>query len=150
MTYTEVDLATDADAAIRSLGAAAYPNEGCGVLLGRFAGPRVEVVDATSGTNTNTQRARDRYLLDPGDIVRADRAARERGLDVVGYWHSHPDHPAHPSQFDTDHAWLDYVYVIVTTTAAGAGDLNGFALVEEGGPFEQLELLVTPGAEDDA
>ena len=80
----------------------------------------------------NTERARDRYLLDPADIVRADRDARARGLDIVGFWHSHPDHPARPSQFDTDHAWVDYVYVIVNTTAGGAGDLNGFTLDRRG------------------
>ena len=56
-----------------------------------------------------------------------------------------PDHPARPSQFDTDHAWVDYVYIIVNTTADGAGDLNGFTLAEEGGPFRQLPLMVTPG-----
>ncbi len=143
MTLCEVALAADADASIRALGAAAYPNEGCGVLLGRFDGSRCQVVAATSGTNTNTEQARDRYLLDPLDIVRADRDARARDLDIVGFWHSHPDHPARPSQFDTDHAWLDYVYLIVTTTAAGAGDLNGFTLSAEGGPFDQLELAVT-------
>ncbi len=147
MTLGEVTLAGDADASIRSLGAAAYPNEGCGVLIGRFDASGVAVVDATSGINTNTERARDRYLLDPGDIVRADRDARQRGLDIVGFWHSHPDHPAWPSQFDTDHAWLDYVYVIVKTTEDGASDLNGFTLAGEGGPFEQLALAVTSAGE---
>jgi proteasome lid subunit RPN8/RPN11 len=141
----DIDIAVTAHLRISELGATAYPNEGCGVLIGRFAGQRVEVVDATSGTNLNTDRSRDRYLLDPADIVRADRQARARSLDVVGFWHSHPDHPARPSQFDTDHAWLDYVYVIVNTTAAGPGDLNGFTLAEEGGAFEQLPLVVTPG-----
>jgi proteasome lid subunit RPN8/RPN11 len=147
MTLSEVTLSPRADASIRSLAGVAYPNEGCGVLIGSFVGPRTEVVDATSGTNTNTERARDRYLLDPADIVRADRAARDRGLDIVGFWHSHPDHPARPSQFDTDRAWVDYVYVIVNTTADGAGDLNGFTLEAEGGPFEQLALAVTPAGE---
>jgi len=145
MTIGDIDLALGADARIRDLGAAAYPDEGCGVLLGRFAGNRVEVVDASSGTNLITDRSRDRYMLDPADIVRADREARERSLEIVGFWHSHPDHPARPSQFDTDHAWLDYVYILVNTTADGAGDLNGFTLVEEGGPFRELPLVVTPG-----
>jgi proteasome lid subunit RPN8/RPN11 len=148
MTLAAITLGAEAGVAIRALASAAYPYEGCGVLVGRFAGENAEVVEATSGTNTNTERARDRYLLDPADIVRADRHARERGLDIVGYWHSHPDHPARPSQFDTDHAWLDYVYVIVNTTAGGAGDLNGFTLTAEGGPIEQLRLTVTrtPGS----
>lgn len=145
MSMGDIELAIAAHLRIAELGAAAYPDEGCGVLLGRFAGSRVQIVDATSGTNLNTDRSRDRYLLDPADIVRADHEARDRQLDVVGFWHSHPDHPARPSQFDTDHAWVDYVYVIVNTTVEGAGDLNGFTLVSEGGPFERLALLVTSG-----
>ena len=142
---TGVVLTPDVDARIRDLAAAAYPDEGCGVLIGRFDDGAAHVVEATSGTNLNTDRSRDRYLLDPGDIVRADRDARARGLDVLGYWHSHPDHPAWPSQFDTDHAWLDYVYIIVNSTASGTGDLNGFTLAGEGGPFDQLPLTLSPG-----
>ena len=141
---TGVVLTPDVDARIRDLAAAAYPDEGCGVLIGRFDDDVAQVVEATSGTNLNTDRSRDRYLLDPADIVRADRDARARGLDVLGYWHSHPDHPAWPSQFDTDHAWLDYVYVIVNSTASGTGDLNGFTLAREGGPFDQLPLTLSP------
>jgi proteasome lid subunit RPN8/RPN11 len=146
MNLGDIDLAVGVHARICELGVEAYPDEGCGVVLGRFAGGRVEVVEATLGTNLNTDRSRDRYLLDPADIVRADRDARARDLEVVGFWHSHPDHPARPSQFDTDHAWTDYVYLIVNTTSDGAGDLNGFTLSDEGGPFRQLPLVVTPGA----
>lgn len=142
MTIDGVALATDAQSRIRSLGEAAHPDEGCGVLIGRLDGSRAVVLEATSGRNTNTERSRDRYLLDPADIVHADRDARQRGLDIVGFWHSHPDHPAWPSQFDTDHAWVDYVYVIVNTTSDGSGDLNGFTLADEGGPFEQVSLTV--------
>jgi proteasome lid subunit RPN8/RPN11 len=146
MIIGDVWVGLSADAHIRELGAAAYPDEGCGVLLGRFSGARVEVVDVTSGTNLNTDRSGDRYLLDPSDIVLADRDARARNLDIVGFWHSHPDHPARPSQFDTDNAWVDYVYVIVNTTSYGAGDLNGFTLADEVGPFDQLPLVVAPDA----
>jgi proteasome lid subunit RPN8/RPN11 len=131
---------------MRELAAAAYPDEGCGVLIGRRGGDGVEIEDATSGRNLNVDRSRDRYDLDPADILRADREARTRGLDVVGYWHSHPDHPARPSQFDTDHAWVDYVYIICATTAAGSADVNAFTLPEEGGPFVQIPLSVTPPA----
>src|ERR1700737_704776 len=125
MSIDEATASPRAAAQMRELAAAAYPNEGCGVLIGALADGRMEIVEATSARNMNTERARDRYDMDPRDIVVADREARQRGLDVVGFWHSHPDHPARPSQFDTDRAWIDYVYVIVNTTADGAGDLNG-------------------------
>src|SRR5439155_1411349 len=92
----------------------------------------------------NVERARDRYDLDPADIVRADRDARAEGLDVVGFRHSHPDHPAWPSQFDTDRAWVDYVYIVTATTSAGAADVNAFALRDESGPFDQIPLSTTP------
>jgi proteasome lid subunit RPN8/RPN11 len=147
MSIGDIWLGVGADSRIRELAAAAYPDEGCGVLVGFHAGARVEVVDATSGTNLNVDRSRDRYLLDPADIIRADRDARARDLDIVGFWHSHPDHPARPSQFDTDHAWVDYVYIIVTTTVGGADDLNGFTLTDEAGPFEPLPLVVSAGAD---
>lgn len=137
----------EAERQIRQLATKAYPDEGCGVLIGQVLEGGVEAVVATSGRNINRERSRDRYLLDPADIVRADREARERDLDVVGFWHSHPDHPARPSQFDTDHAWLDYVYLIVNSVRGDTGDLNGFTLQDEGGPFIALPLAVTSEAQ---
>jgi proteasome lid subunit RPN8/RPN11 len=131
---------------IRRLAGAAYPHEGCGVLIGAYAaGGEILVEVATSGRNLWTERMRDRYDLDPADIAAAERQARAGGRDVVGFWHSHPDHPAQPSRFDTDRAWVDYAYLIVTTTREGSGDLNGFRLEGEGQPFEQVPLLVGEG-----
>ena len=144
MTFTEALIPGDVYARMSEMAADAYPDEGCGVLVGSADGDRVGVRYVTRGRNLNTERSRDRYVLDPADILEAGREARQRGLDIVGYWHSHPDHPAHPSQFDTDHAWVDYVYVICNTTADGTGDVNAFALAQEGGPFDALLLVVAP------
>ena len=116
-------VAPAAEQRVRELAVAAYPHEGCGVLLGRRDGTRMVIVDVTSARNMWTERAADRYDLDPVDFMKADRDARSRGLDVAGIWHSHPDHPAQPSQFDTDHAWVDYVYIICRTTTSGAEDV---------------------------
>lgn len=144
MSFTEAVIAGPVYQHMSDLADDAYPDEGCGVLVGRWAGDRVEILAATRGRNLNTERSRDRYVLDPADIVEADREARERGWDIVGFWHSHPDHPAQPSQFDTDHAWTDYVYIICRTTEEGTGDINAFALTADGGPFESLLLVVAP------
>ncbi len=144
MNRVDVECLDDAHERMRAFAAAAYPQEGCGVLIGRVQDARTQIFAATSARNLNTERARDRYVMDPGDIVRADREARELGLDVVGFWHSHPDHPANPSQFDTDHAWIDYVYIVCTTTREGTGDVNAFTLSGEGEPFVPLLLIVTP------
>ena len=144
MSELDVACSEAAHQRIREFAAAAYPDEACGVLVGRRVERGTEVMTATSARNLNTERSRDRYLMDPTDILRADRDARAAGLDVVGFWHSHPDHPASPSQYDTDHAWTDYVYVICTTTAEGTGDVNAFSLNADGGPFMPMLLIVAP------
>jgi proteasome lid subunit RPN8/RPN11 len=135
-----VRLDAAARAEIRRLAAQAYPHEGCGVLIGVFDGKVIEVREATSGRNLWTERLRDRYDLDPADIQAADRSARGRGLDVVGFWHSHPDHPARPSQFDSDRSWPGYAYLIVSSTSGGTADLNAFAQGAEGGDLRPVAL----------
>ena len=146
MTLASVRLAAAAGAAIRRLGEAAYPHEGCGVLIGAYAGDAAVVEEATSGRNLWSERLGDRYDLDPADIQAADRTARSRGLDVVGFWHSHPDHPARPSQFDSDRAWVDYAYLIVNTVAGGSGELNAFGLEREGEGLRPITLALEGAA----
>jgi len=145
VTAASVRLSASAHAAIRRLGEAAYPHEGCGVLVGSYEVDAVVVQEVTSGRNLWTDRLRDRYDLDPADIQAADRLARSRGLDVVGFWHSHPDHPARPSQFDSDRAWVDCAYVIVSTGARGSGDLNAFMSEAEGQGLGQVALELEGG-----
>lgn len=128
-------------AELRRLAAGTYPDEGCGVLLGDGDA----IVEARPGRNLRTDRARDRYELDPGDIVRAEREARRRGLDVAGFWHSHPDHPARASAFDTERAWPDYLYLICATTAAGAGEVRAHRLDEAVGALVEVGLAVADG-----
>jgi proteasome lid subunit RPN8/RPN11 len=132
---------TEAD--LRRFAAAAYPSEGCGVLVGDAGGATVRSVGAAANLSS---RGRDRYELDPLAIVRAERSAREAGLDVVGFWHSHPDHPAEPSRLDTERAWADYLYVIVSTTARGAADVRGWRLVSDGGEFVEVPLALGDAA----
>jgi proteasome lid subunit RPN8/RPN11 len=136
-----------ASADLRRNAAAAYPDEGCGVLVGRRDGDVVEVVEVTRGRNLVDDRRRDRYELDPGDIVRAERQARARGLDVVGFWHTHPDHPARPSRFDTERAWPDYVYVICGVTSDGVDAVGAFQL-DPRGEFADVTLNVASDVND--
>ncbi|HXA27134.1 MAG TPA: M67 family metallopeptidase [Candidatus Angelobacter sp.] len=127
---------------LRRLAALSYPLEGCGILLGGLAhdGADALVVDAIPGRNLVQDRAHDRYELDPRDILAAEHLARQRHIDVVGFWHTHPDHPAEPSRFDTERAWADYVYVICSTTREGVADTR-FWRLRFGGEFEQLAVL---------
>jgi proteasome lid subunit RPN8/RPN11 len=138
-------ITASARAELERLAGEFYPVEGCGVLVGEF-GADLVVVRAIRGRNLVTDRARDRYELDPGDIVAAERAARAAGLDVVGFWHTHPDHPARPSRFDTERAWPEYAYVICATTADGVADLRAWTLREAGGEFEELPIAAEGAA----
>lgn len=132
-------------AARRRLGelvAAGYPNESCGLLVGRLDGDGVAVERVATARNLSTERARDRYLLDPDDFLAADRTARAAGLEVVGIWHSHPDHPARPSVTDLEAAWEGYSYLIIAVTAAGAGDFRSYRLVD--GRFREETIQEDP------
>jgi proteasome lid subunit RPN8/RPN11 len=110
---------------------AGYPEETCGLLIGRHHNGRTETARATQAKNLNRQRARDRYELDPADFLAADLGARESGLEIVGVWHSHPDHPAEPSETDRAAAWEGWSYVIVEVTRAGVAAVRSWRLQDE-------------------
>jgi proteasome lid subunit RPN8/RPN11 len=115
---------------LRHHGEETYPHECCGILLGRVENDGTRVVTSTARCgNTRTDSAHNRYNIDPKELVRIQREGRERGEDIVGFYHSHPDHPARWSS--TDHAeahWIGCSYVI-TRVAAGKADVtNSFEL----------------------
>ncbi len=91
-----------------------YPYEICGLFIGRQGMKEVSVDRLVEIPNLNEDRRQDRYLLDPDGFLAADDAARLEGLDVVGIWHTHPDHPAIPSVTDAAAAWEGYAYAIVS------------------------------------
>jgi proteasome lid subunit RPN8/RPN11 len=126
--------------AIEAHGAEGYPDEICGVMLG----PQAErvVTEVRRAKNIIVERSRDRYEIDPRDHIRIQREADAAGLDIVGYYHSHPDHPAQASRFDTERAWAGYVYVIVAIQGGKPVDANAFVADQDGGPFhlEPLEI----------
>ncbi|MCZ6779603.1 MAG: M67 family metallopeptidase [Acidobacteriota bacterium] len=106
-------LGTEAGSSIRSHAERDYPRECCGLMVGRRQEGAWKVEYVRPARNLNTDRPNDRYLLDPADFVHADREARGRGLDIVGIYHSHPDHPARPSDTDLENAWAALAYLIV-------------------------------------
>jgi len=125
--------------AIDAHGAEGYPDEICGLMLGT---DRV-VTEVRRARNIIVERSRDRYEIDPLDQIRIQREADAAGLDVIGYYHSHPDHPAQASRFDTERAWSGYVYVIVSIENGQPVDANAFVADTDGGPFHSEPLEIT-------
>jgi len=127
--------------AIRRHGEEAYPHECCGVLLGRFEndGSRL-VTSAEPCRNTRTDSAHNRYSIDPRELVRIQREGRQRGQDIVGFYHSHPDHPAQWSQTDLAEAhWIGCSYVITSVEQGKAAVTNSFALAGSAEENKKLE-----------
>ena len=138
---------------IRRHGAQDYPNECCGVLIGVVDGEKKEVREVVPLRNLRhdparaqellpvedprSESERNRFLIDPRDQLRAEKGARARGLDVLGYYHSHPDHPARPSNYDREHAWPFYSYVIVSVSRGEAVEVSSWTLAEDRSRFEQ-------------
>ena len=132
--------------AIRRHGEETYPHECCGVLLGQSADGVNSVEDAVRAGNTRTDSAHNRYHISPQELVKIQRQGRERGLDIVGFYHSHPDHPAQwsPTDFAEAH-WLGCSYVITAVEKGAARQTNSFLLqgtTEEDKSFanEQIEV----------
>ena len=115
-------------ALIEQRAVAAYPLEGCGLLVGLRRGRITEVVRVASSDNLASYDPERRYELDPAVFLATERAAREDGLEVVGFWHSHPDKEPLPSATDLETAWRGYSYVIVSATGRGAGELRSWRL----------------------
>lgn len=112
-------------------GAEAYPNECCGVLLGKEEDGRKVVMDILPLKNARDDSPRNRFLILPEDFVESDREARKRGMDILGFYHSHPDHPARPSEYDREHAWPWYTYLILAVEQGAPREMTGWLLTED-------------------
>jgi proteasome lid subunit RPN8/RPN11 len=127
--------------AIRRAGEAAYPAECCGVLGGRVSGLK-EVLQIAPVVNRRTDDPR-RYLISPDDLLRITLELRDAELEVLGYYHSHPDQPAEPSEFDSEHAWPWYSYMIVRVNEGRSADLTSWVLEEDCAGMRQETLQVS-------
>lgn len=138
--------------AMRAHGEETYPNECCGALLGRPESKGWSVVETIRAGNTRTDSAHNRYNIAPIELVRIQRGARERGLEIAGFYHSHPDHPAQWSQTDFNEAhWLGCAYVITAVAHGKATVTNSFLLTgpnEEEKRFEPQPIRIEDGTGD--
>lgn len=115
---------------IRRHGEAAYPTECCGALVGRVEGEAKVVVRLAHAVNRRTDDPH-RYLIASDDLRRLEGETRAEGQEIVGFYHSHPDHPARPSPFDTEHAWPWYSYLIVRIERGRGAELASWLLDDE-------------------
>jgi proteasome lid subunit RPN8/RPN11 len=140
---------------IRSHGAETYPYECCGALLGRdspeIGGTDPEAEESTPGreilalfplVNRRDDSPRNRFSVTSEDVMAAEKNAREHGLEVVGWYHSHPDHPARPSEYDRDHAWPWYSYIIVSVQGGAPREMTSWRLNDDRREFspEGIEI----------
>jgi proteasome lid subunit RPN8/RPN11 len=121
---------------IRAHAAEAYPYECCGALIAIDG----EIVEAFRLPNTTAAGARRRFRIGPSDYRQAEARASERRGTLAGFYHSHPDHPARPSQHDLEHAWPNLIYVIVSVNAGSAGDITAWRLRDDRSAFDQGDL----------
>ena len=144
---------------IREHGAQGYPNECCGALLGRegdgsrtttnagtVALPIREIVALFPLVNRRDDSPRNRFSVTAEDVRDAEKAAREKNLDVVGWYHSHPDHPAKPSQYDREHAWPWYSYIIVSVANGKPQEMTSWRLSDDRSDYACEEIAIRDSA----
>jgi proteasome lid subunit RPN8/RPN11 len=117
-------------------GRESYPHECCGALIGHDN----IVVEAFALPNTTEEGPRRRFLVRPADYRAAERRASDAGQELLGFYHSHPDHPARPSQYDLDHAWPFFAYVIISVTQGQPGDMTSWRLRDDRSAFDEERI----------
>jgi len=133
-------------AEIRGEGRNSYPFECCGFLLGTSRGEDRRVVRLLPAENRHEESPRNRYVIPPEAYLEAERTAEREGIEVVGFYHSHPDAPARPSEFDRTHALPGVSYVIVSVREGEPGDLRSFSLSADHERFPEEALDIVEGA----
>ena len=119
-----------------------YPNEACGALLGRVDGDAHQVSEFRGMRNIIEDRPWDRYALDPLEQLRVQKDAEARGFEIIGFAHSHPDHPPIPSRFDAEHAWSFYSYLVASVRKGTLREARSWRL-DDGGVFQEEPLTET-------
>ena len=123
---------------IQNHGRETYPNECCGALIGN----NNVVGKCFSLPNKTEEEPRRRFFVSPDDYRAAEQRATKFGHELIGFYHSHPDHPAHPSQYDLDHAWPMFAYVIIAVEKGEPGVMTSWRLREDRSAFDEEHVRV--------
>jgi len=139
-----VNLSSNLQARIFEQMEGTYPNEGGGFLLGNSNGDTITIQDITQVENVFEEEEQyHRYAMTPQDWMRLEDEADEKGLTLVGYYHSHPNAPAIPSEYDRDHALPNFVYIITSVQQGKAVDMRVWKLKSDRSAFDDEALNVT-------
>jgi len=130
--------------AIRRHAAAAYPEECCGAIVGRSDGRSRVVTEAWPLANTAVEDHARRFAVGPADYRNVEARAQNEGLALLGFYHSHPDAPAKPSQYDLLQAWPNIDYIIVSVVRAAAADVTCWRLRDDRAAFRREEIEWQP------
>ena len=137
-----IRLPLDAFEAIRAHGRETYPEECCGALLGTLEDGRTRVARIERMANARESERRRRYTIDPLDYLRVEKLADAQGLALIGFYHSHPDHPAAPSEYDREHALTFFHYLVLAVASGEPGELTAWVFSEDRGTLENEPLAV--------
>jgi proteasome lid subunit RPN8/RPN11 len=137
-----LSLSSELEIIIKTDGEAAYPNECCGVLIGEVGNEGIKIAKRAQAIGNAREDGEQyhRFLITPEDMLRAEQTARAMKLDVIGFYHSHPDHPSAPSGYDKDHALPFYSYVIVSVNGGKAQVLTSWELTDDRSNFVQEKI----------
>lgn len=141
MGSSTVRLGGSVHEAIRLEAARSYPHEACGALLGRTAR---HVSEALALPNQESGSPRTRFRVAPRDYLAVEGSADARGLLLLGFWHSHPDHPARPSTTDRTFAWPGLLTLVIAVEIDGPREMTAWEVPGPDGPFRQLDLDISP------
>lgn len=136
-----IRLSPSAEAAIREHGRSAYPEECCGALFGVSGDREARVTEAEPVENAQNDERQRRFRIEPQEYRRLEALARERGRDLLGFYHSHPDHPAAPSDYDREHALPFFHYVVLAVAAGEPSDMGSFVLTGDRRAFAREKIL---------
>lgn len=127
---------------IGKFGEQEYPNECCGLLFGKIDSDKnKEITEILPISNAqNEENKYNRFLITSKDMIKGELYARTHNVDIIGFYHSHPDHPAKPSKFDLDHAWPVYSYIIVSVIKGKADVMTSWLLSSDRAEFENEEI----------
>ena len=118
-----------------------YPEEIAGAIVGMNVDGMKIVVDVWRAENTHEEERSRRFLIEPLKIREFEERADERDMDVLGFYHSHPDHPAEPSEYDRDHAWPGYSYIIASVSESGVEDMRSWALKDDRSSYDEETIV---------